>query len=561
VAVVRRIRADEWAKLRDIRLQLLADVPWRAKQLAVERAYTRAEWDERARVAAAAADRAGFVSEEGGDWVGIVEAAITEDPATAEIEGFWVSPAWRRRGVGAALLAAAGEWARVRRFVRLASWVRQENRPAIAAHARGGFAATGEVIRWPVRSDWQIRMVRDLSMAARSLDLLYVGTLPPHHGGSAIAMAQILKGLAERGHRVRAVGPTTEEELQRGDRFAERNPELNVERFVMPYLDRSPDVPNSAEYHERKRMQIAEVMTRLIGERRPDLAIAGRESFLWHVPDVAFAHGVPVVAFAHGSLTHGLVNGTYPRELGDELVARFCRVQLAVSPARHMAENLSRLGVPGVRVIPNPVDLTRFRPATRDPALARELAIAEDDVVVAHLSNMTAVKRPLDVVAAAVRALAREPRLLFLIVGDGPLRADAEEACRRAGISARFRFVDWVDHDEVPAYLGVADIVVQPSQDEGQALIYLETQASGRTLIASDIPAVREVAVDGETALFFPVGDVDALAAMIVRAAAQPELRNALGRAAQVYVQAHAIDDVVSAHEELLGSVAAVVAR
>jgi GNAT superfamily N-acetyltransferase len=96
-------------------------------------------------------------------WVGIVEA-LSEDETAAEIAGFWVSPAWRRRGVGLALLGAAGEWALDRGVLRLVSWVRERNEPAIAAHARAGFVASGEVIRWPRRSDWQILMVRDLSL-------------------------------------------------------------------------------------------------------------------------------------------------------------------------------------------------------------------------------------------------------------------------------------------------------------------------------------------------------------------------------------------------------------
>ena len=324
----------------------------------------------------------------------------------------------------------------------------------------------------------------------------------------------------------------------------------------MPFLDHSPDIPRAADYRDLERTQILQIGARLIRRRRPDVAIAGRESFVWYVPEVARKHGIPVVAYAHGSTTHGMVNGTYTKEFTEGLVERFRRADLVVTPARHMAESLRRLGIEDVRVVRNPVDPVLFRPSGRDQELANFLGIRRDDIVVAHLSNMIPVKRTLDIVAAAVSALERDPRLLFLLVGEGPLRAEAEAACIEARISERFRFVDWVDHAHVPRYLSVADMVVQPSEAEGQALVYLEAQASGRTLVASDIPAAREVVVDGQTGLLFPAGDTRSLARTLVRAAADPALRAAVAKAAGESVRAHALPRVVDEHERLFDETA-----
>ena len=75
---------------------------------------------------------------------------------------------------------------------------------------------------------------------------------------------------------------------------------------------------------------------------------------------------------------------------------------------------------------------------------------------------------------AAGRALAQEPRLLFLIVGTDRLRGEMEEACVRTGIAGRFRFAGWVDQSESPRYLNLADMVVMPSELEALSLVYLE---------------------------------------------------------------------------------------
>ena len=169
----------------------------------------------------------------------------------------------------------------------------------------------------------------------------------------------------------------------------------------------------------------------------------------------------------------------------------------------------------------------------------------------AHASKLAPVKRPLDIVLAAERALPAEPRLLYLILGDGPLRAPMEEACAQRGITSRFRFAGWIDHATVPDHLSLADVVVMPSELEGQSLVYLETQASGRVLLASDIPAAREFIVDGETGLLFRKGDVGHLAHRMLEVAGNPSWRRAIGLRARRAAEAHALEGVVAADEAL----------
>ena len=148
--------------------------------------------------------------------------------------------------------------------------------------------------------------------------------------------------------------------------------------------------------------------------------------------------------------------------------------------------------------------------------------------------------------------MAREPRLLFLIVGNDRLRGEMEEACVGAGIAGRFRFAGWVDQSESPRYLNLADMVVMPSQLEALSLVYLEAQACGRVLIASDIPAAREVIEDGVTGLLFPMGVIEAFSEKILLAAAQPGLRAAIGRRARAQAEASGMDEWLDAYERAL---------
>ncbi|MFI5365317.1 MAG: glycosyltransferase family 4 protein [Candidatus Binatia bacterium] len=380
------------------------------------------------------------------------------------------------------------------------------------------------------------------------LNILYAGTLPPHPGGSAIVGAQLLTRLAEWGHTIRALAPITAEALQAGDRFTAAHPALQVRRFVVPFFESAPNNAPPESYRTCEGRQVRDGLERLIAMERPDIIVIGRETFAFHVPDIAVQHGLPSVVLAHGATTTGMLMGTIPAAVAERLRAQCRRVQKIVLVAEHLAERYRHWGLSHCEVIQNGVDLAQFRPQPKDAALLRQLAIETDDVVVAHLSNMKDLKRPLDVVWSAMQALQQHPRLVYLIVGDGAFRGRMQEICRQERIDDRFRFVGWVEHEAVSDYINLADIVVMPSESEALALVYLETLACGRLLLASDIAAAREVIVDGENGWLFQKGDVDELAAKTVLAATHGDVRAAIGRRAREMITTHDLNTVAMAY-------------
>lgn len=384
------------------------------------------------------------------------------------------------------------------------------------------------------------------------LSILYVGTLPPHPGGSAISASQLVLGFATLGHKVRALAPATAEALRSGDGFAAGHPEIEITRFRVPYFETSPDRPPPAEYRQLEREQIQERLPVLIAKERPDVVLIGRESFAWNVPDIAKAYSLPSVLRIAGGATAGILNHAYPDTLARQLLEQFRKVDLIVTPARHLTDRLRQWDCTNVTTIPNAVDLDQFSPNPRDTGLLRELSIRDDDVVVVHVSNLKPIKRPLDLVESAENALLRNPKLVYVIAGDGVYRRPMEDLCARHHLSERFRFVGWVDYPRVPQYINLADLVIILSESEGLARVYLEAQACARLLLASDIPAAREVITDGETGLLFRMGDIDDLTAKTLLSAGDPELRASIGRKAWRRVRANALDRAVGAYIDLL---------
>ncbi len=392
----------------------------------------------------------------------------------------------------------------------------------------------------------------------KPLDILYAGMLPPHHGGAALSAWQLVSQIARCGHSIRAISP-----LRAGasDHLPGRKGEqlqLTVERFTVPFDFIGPNNPPPPGYWELEQREVQSRLASQITARRPDLLLLGRESFALHAIPVAVAHKLPVVVRIGGGQTAAVSKGAFTEAFRRDFRATLASADLLCPQAGHMAGILRGLGMERIRTISNLVDLELFRPQPPNPELRSRLRIPENHLVALHLSNFKSIKRVLDIVASAPLVLERNPEITYVICGDGPERQTAKDLCRRNGTSGSFRFVDWLEYEEVPAYLNLADIVIMPSEMEHQARIYLESQACERLLLASDVDGAREVVTHGETGLLFRMGDVEDLADKTLLAASDPAFRTAAGRRAGVRVRRHDLKhvakDYISAMMDVLDS-------
>jgi glycosyltransferase involved in cell wall biosynthesis len=388
---------------------------------------------------------------------------------------------------------------------------------------------------------------------ADRLSILFVGPLPPHQGGAAMFSAQVFGELAKRGHEIDAISPITTATLENGgDVFAAAHPELRITRFELPYLATGPDMPPSKEYRDHEREVIHGLVREAVERRRPDVLIAGRELIVPQLEGLEVTRGLPRMLVIHGTTMFGIERGTVPPELAELLLGSMRGFELIVTSGRHAQSAMAALGVPGVRVIPNPVDLSRFGPRAPDARMRAELAIPEDATVVVHASKLTEQKRPMDLLGAAQRVLAEDERFVFVVAGDGRLREDVERECHARGLNAHFRFPGWIAHERMPELISVGDMVSMPSAYECQALIYLEAMACARPLIASDIVAAREVVDHGVNGLLHPEGDEAALAECVLALAKDTELVSRVTERGLETAAEHALPGIADAYEQAL---------
>jgi len=117
----------------------------------------------------------------------------------------------------------------------------------------------------------------------------------------------------------------------------------------------------------------------------------------------------------------------------------------------------------------------------------------------------------LDLLAALALPGVLPPDARLTVVGDGPQRAEAEQAAQREPLAGRVTFLGF--RPDVPALLAEADALVLPSTMEQQPLVVAEAMAAGKPVLATatgGVPAMLDV--PGGPSFLTPPGDVPALA-------------------------------------------------
>jgi GNAT superfamily N-acetyltransferase len=145
--VIRRIEAQDWELLRDVRLRALREDPdaFLATH-AQESAFADEQWQGRATQTTGAS----FVVEgPAGGAEGLATGIVDADPATVFLVGMWIAPALRGSGTAAQLVAHVVEWARGRGAARVCLSVEGPNLRAARLYERCGFTEMREPPKLP----------------------------------------------------------------------------------------------------------------------------------------------------------------------------------------------------------------------------------------------------------------------------------------------------------------------------------------------------------------------------------------------------------------------------
>ena len=137
-------------------------------------------------------------------------------------------------------------------------------------------------------------------------------------------------------------------------------------------------------------------------------------------------------------------------------------------------------------------------------------------------------------IQALADVAARGVAVETVIVGDGPLRGELQQAIARAGLQGSVRLAGWLDEAGVRAELDAAHAMVLPSFAEGLPVVLMEAMAAARPVIATWVAGIPELVVPGRNGWLVPPGDAEALAEAILTLNVTPrETLAQMGRSAR----------------------------
>ena len=171
-----------------------------------------------------------------------------------------------------------------------------------------------------------------------------------------------------------------------------------------------------------------------------------------------------------------------------------------------------------IAVLPNGVDLQRFRPGLPPPPGLRERLGLEGRRVVLAPTRLVPRKGVDRLVEAWPAGLARHPRALLLVVGEWPQRPTLEARVAALGLADAVRFAGTLPAAAMPGAYALAELVAlpnraEPGESDGLPLVFLEANACGRPVLGGRAGGTAEAVRDGENGLLVAGEDSAALAA------------------------------------------------
>lgn len=196
----------------------------------------------------------------------------------------------------------------------------------------------------------------------------------------------------------------------------------------------------------------------------------------------------------------------------------------------------------------NGVDVRKFALDARDPTVRSRIADSPDQIVVLY-AGLHGLAQGLSQAVDAAERLAEDPRIRFVLVGDGPEKAALAADAAARGLS-NIRFLDPVPAGDVPVLLCAADVLLIPLKEFIPGAVpskLYESMASGRPVIVVAEGEPAQIAVDYDVGRVAAPGDIEAIVRAVRDLADDPALRDRLGANGRATAIIHFNRDTIAA--------------
>lgn len=419
------------------------------------------------------------------------------------------------------LLAMAGSAAGVHARRR---WYDGDMTGAIAELSAAGLHRKSQRLQSELRvfQGWAPTLEPVFGYKPQGRTVLHVLTNSLPHTGSGYAQRSqsILKAQADLGWSVQAV-TRLGYPVQVGQLLAKDKDQLDGVTYYRLLPSRMP-----AGFDERLQAQ-AEAVLHLALKVRPAVLHTTTHFVNGLVTRaVADALGIPWVYEVRGNLADTWASTRSDAVKSSERYKLFTECEAAVTRSAALVVTLGeamkqQLLTAGARrdvlILPNAVGDDFMDEPISSRAARIRLGLPEDGVFVGSVSSLVDYEGLDQLIHAVARLLPSIPTLRCLIVGDGVSGPYLRQLAHDLGVESQVTFTGRVPRDQVHLYHQALDVFVVPRRDlevtrTVTPLKPVEAMAAARPVVASNLPALREIVEDAVTGKLVPPGDIDALA-------------------------------------------------
>lgn len=236
----------------------------------------------------------------------------------------------------------------------------------------------------------------------------------------------------------------------------------------------------------------------------------------------------------------------------DLYTAKFCDVVICISKA--VADFHIKWGIPKkkIRIIYPSTFLTSI--CGTKISIRKKLGIPPANTFITTIGRLVPEKGQATLLHSAFDVLKYNQQIIFIVLGDGPLKEDLITLAQTSKYSKNIMFLG--TREDVREILHISDILVVPSLHEGFGITIVEAMQQGLPIIASNVGGIPEI-VDSNTGILIPPSNVDELTKAILALHNNKGLRRKLGHKGRVKVGkrfsfANFVSQTLSLYNELM---------
>ncbi len=340
------------------------------------------------------------------------------------------------------------------------------------------------------------------------MNLLFLNSIDKTtYGGMEEWIRLAASGLKGRGHQITVCGRNNSEFL---NRLSRSNPDFDIIG-----LDISGDF-NPLTITQIKHLIDEKNIETMVVNFNKDIRLGGLAAKLSGDVAVIWSVGLDITKdnLSHKLLTPRLIDGV-------------------IVPSHSLKRQITRHGYIGpesVRVIPIGLpELTSGQSETMARAnLTGRLALPQDCAVCVTCGRLVEQKGHEYLIEAAPQITAKNPKAVFLFLGDGPRRKMLEARISELGLQKYFILAGMVG--DVPEMLAGCDLMIHPSIEEPFGIAILEGMRAGLPVVASGVGGIAEVVKENETGLLVQPRQPDEIASAVNQLLAQPGFMQRMGQ-------------------------------